>query len=849
MKHLPLRLALLLLPLLFSTNVFSQLKEGFSKLKKGDYDTALDIFKAAYQDPSEQIAAKWGQAKVLATPEFQEHNYNESYLLADSVSQLLRKLRKSEKEELAKKYDIEPAAITELKNGLAELSWNEVAQERTLRSVDSFLKVFKKPNKFTAKAKKLQNTLRRDAVKNWTSYKDMAYLYADSLHRAWLKDSLPSELTRIENALLPAFWASSRKVSEIGVFFDDLSQHPLSKHATAPSFRAAAESGKLKNLLAFELKYPRSPFSKYARAEIKRINGERPPSQSELTQLTSDERQLLDDILGGSVDCYSEFTGADTSAWHRYIESHAVSSTCGKRNLENMLSFYLNNRRWQEASNLLKQFGPLFPEEKARYDELTTLLDASETGDLPQSAGKNINTAKGSEYTPTITPDGKFLYFCGQSRSDNVGGEDIYYSEWVEGKWQPAKLVREISIKESNEAPLSFTADGNQMIYFKNGRPYVSTRTETTWSAGVPMALDLSDFYWVGKVQIAPNNRFAIFEAKNYDQPDIYIAFKNDDDTWQTPSKLDSTINTPAAERFPYLHPDMRHLYFSSAGLNGFGDLDVFVSTRLDDTWLKWSKPVNLGKMINTPDSDWGYSVSPDGVTAWFSRGDKDGQNQDIFSVKLPERARAERPRQVEAFVTDSESKPLGGAEIIAYHAETGEKIGSYRTGASSGKSFFSIENDKRVIFAAKKEGYFPKSIEVDFRKLPRDSIAKVYITLPKMKMEGDTVTLLSDVFFETNKWDINPKMRAELKILGDFLRSNSFKIELSGHTDKIGNPDENKKLSERRAEAVQQLLIDVGVPAERISAKGYGETQPICNDDSPGCHAKNRRVEIRWKK
>lgn len=851
MKHLLVRFGLSILALLFSISIQAQVKDGFSRLRKGDCEATSRIFETTYEEENEQWGARWGRIRVLGDPSCSRHNYLQAYLQADSLAASLKKLRNADlKKELADRYELDIPAINEFKKTVGDSSWQDIAPQRNLRSVDSFLNIVKKPKRNIAvAAAKQRESLRREAANGWARYADLQYLYADTAHYAWLRDSMRGQLHRIEMALLPAFYDSGRKVADIGVFFDELKQHPLSRHTAAPAFRTAAESGRLKNLLAFEIARPRTPFSADARHEITRIHREKTPAPRELEALTLEERTLLEDVLGGSIDCQSDFTGADTAAWHHYIAQKAGSNACGKRNFENMLAFYLKKRQWNSASALIKRFAPLFPAEKPRFDELVVLLDAPETGELPEPVGNSINTSKGSEYVPNLTGGGNYLYFCAAGRKDNVGMEDIFYSKKEGGKWQPAQPIRELSGQSSNEAPLSFTADGNQMIYFYNGKPYVSNRGENGWSAGKPLELDMNAYEWVGKVQIAPNNRFAIYEAKSTGSIDIFIALKNDDDTWQKPFRLDTTINTFADERWPFLHADMKHLYFSSGGRHGFGDLDVFVSTRLDDTWKNWSKPVNLGKMINTQDKDWGYSVAPDGRVAWFSRADQRGEKQDIFYVTLPEQVRAEAPRQVEVLVTDKQSNPLGGAVITAYYAESGDKTGLYNTGAKSARAFFTVENDRNIIFAASKDGYAPESKQVDFRKLPKDSVARVHIMLDKMKTEGGADTLSSDVYFASGQWEINPAMRAQLKIRGEFWRKNDFFVDLTGHTDHVGDAEDNRVLSERRAEAVRDLLVSIGLPKEKITARGYGEEQPVCKGRKDDCLAKNRRVEIRWHK
>ncbi len=88
------------------------------------------------------------------------------------------------------------------------------------------------------------------------------------------------------------------------------------------------------------------------------------------------------------------------------------------------------------------------------------------------------------------------------------------------------------------------------------------------------------------------------------DSPNIYVSLLDSTGTWSTPIELGPAVNTPYDERAPYLLPDMRTLYFSSEGHGAIGGMDVFVTTRLDDSWTNWSQPVNLGKGINTTGDD-----------------------------------------------------------------------------------------------------------------------------------------------------------------------------------------------------------------------------------------------------
>ncbi len=120
---------------------------------------------------------------------------------------------------------------------------------------------------------------------------------------------------------------------------------------------------------------------------------------------------------------------------------------------------------------------------------------------------------------------------------------------------------------------------------------------------------------------------------------DIYISFLNEDGiTWGKPQNLGLPINTIADESSPFFDGDGISLYFSSAGHDGFGEHDVYICERLDDSWLKWSKPQNLGIRVNTPGSDVNFKIADKSRMGYFSAYEKTvgcNDNSDIFSIQM----------------------------------------------------------------------------------------------------------------------------------------------------------------------------------------------------------------------
>ena len=125
----------------------------------------------------------------------------------------------------------------------------------------------------------------------------------------------------------------------------------------------------------------------------------------------------------------------------------------------------------------------------------------------------------------------------------------------------------------------------------------------------------------------------------NYKNYDLYVSFLNPDSTWTKPISVGETINTLFSEGSPFIAADNRTLYFSSKGHLGYGDADIFMSQRLDETWTNWSEPINLGSEINTPKWDSYFSVVASGEYAYTCSYDNLNK-EDIFRIKLPANAK-----------------------------------------------------------------------------------------------------------------------------------------------------------------------------------------------------------------
>ena len=274
-----------------------------------------------------------------------------------------------------------------------------------------------------------------------------------------------------------------------------------------------------------------------------------------------------------------------------------------------------------------------------------TTADSIRSQILPNT----INTAIGEEYGPTLTIDDNTLYFVGLNRGETNMSEDIFVSRRDKrtGEWSSAQIVPALSTPYRNEAPTSVSGDGKTMLLFVEGRMCFSQRGPYGWTEPRPLPSYLQLGNWQADAQISADGSVLLFAANYPVQGEeraslnIFVSERDAQGRWGKPYSVGAVINTPGMERSPFLHPDMKTLYFSSDKEGTIGDLDVWVTRRLSDTcWNCWSEPENLGPQINTTGRDCWYKISVDGKTAYYAQ--KNGRRHDIYSITLPEDKRPE---------------------------------------------------------------------------------------------------------------------------------------------------------------------------------------------------------------
>jgi len=398
-----------------------------------------------------------------------------------------------------------------------------------------------------------------------------------------------------------------------------------------------------------------------------------------------------------------------------------------------------------------------------------------------------------------ISPDGKFLFFAASAQSDNYGSMDLYVSELKNGSWQaPINLGPNVNGPHWESQP-NFSSDG-KTLYFVSNRP-----------GGI------------GK-------------------QDIWKTRRLPNGTWAKPENVGAPINTAEDDFSPFLHANQHTFYFASKGHPGLGGSDIFV-TELQPNG-QFSAPQNFGYPLNTLRDERLLVISADGKKGYYASNAAGGKGDfDLYGFDIPSNLQPEPVTWLNAKVLTEESVDQAFIDIV--HLASGDTVVQTSVSFPGGSCLIPLPTgtDYGLTIQAPKHLFHSEH----FKLKSTDGGQQQTVQLKKIK-EGNEV-VLKNIFFDTDRFDLSPLSNSELSRLKGFLiQSPSLRISIEGHTDSRGDKNHNLTLSKRRAEAVQQWLIRNGIQSNRIEAMGFGDTQPIGDNQTEAGRALNRRTTFRIK-
>jgi outer membrane protein OmpA-like peptidoglycan-associated protein/tetratricopeptide (TPR) repeat protein len=413
---------------------------------------------------------------------------------------------------------------------------------------------------------------------------------------------------------------------------------------------------------------------------------------------------------------------------------------------------------------------------------------------------KEINS-KYHDGSVSISQDGSTMYFTSDSFRENsfekdkasklkLGRNNIFSAKFVNGKWDEITSLP-FNSKDYSTGNPSISKDG-KTLYFSSNRPGS-----------------------IGGVDIW---KVAISESGSYG----------------TPENLGKNVNTEGNESFPFITSD-NVLYFSSDGKQGLGAMDVY---KIDLT--KNSEAKNLGKPVNSEKDDFAFTIN-ENKNIGFVASNRNG-NDDIFKL-IPV-----CNYEVNAIVTNANSGAIIAEANVSILDDKNNIISTIKSN-NKGEVSYTVDCEKTYTIQAIKDGFESNSFAVIASNKKGGSIKIDAVLMPISEIITEKEVKLKPIFFEYNNSNITQQGAFELDKLVQIMKNNEkLIIFVKSHTDNRGTDEFNLLLSDKRVKATIQYVISNGIDPNRISGKGFGETEPKvdCKENcTEEAHEQNRRSEF----
>jgi len=472
------------------------------------------------------------------------------------------------------------------------------------------------------------------------------------------------------------------------------------------------------------------------------------------------------------------------------------------------------------------------------------------------SLGPHINSPY-PDYAPYMHPSGKVLIFTSRREDvltaldpDQLRNEDLYYSQqdFVRGGFKPAEKFRDVINSSYNEGSACINSDGTVLILARCDAPdgygscdlYMARYENGRWQTPQNLGPLVNSAYWDSHPFLVGDSLlfFASNRPEGFGQSDIYVTRLRKDGTWDKPQNLGPPINTLGDEVTPYFYEPYQTLYFSSTGQPlGYGGYDIYKSR-----WMGsfWEEPRNLGPLVNTDGDEYYFTIDGRGSKIYYARASrKNPRNFDLYSFELPMEARPDAVTKLAGYLIDSLSgRPLVGI-VIAIDLTEGTEITPVFANQYGYFEFMLVQNRQYQLMV----------LDTNLIRIP-DTVALLNdetYSLLLTTAELQRPYVLENLEFPTNSAEITPEAYPRLDYIAGFLLKYPFvKLRVEGHTDAVGDPAYNRKLSRQRAENIRRYLLQAtGLPPDQIVAEGYGPDRPLLPNTTEENRARNRRVEF----
>jgi peptidoglycan-associated lipoprotein len=518
--------------------------------------------------------------------------------------------------------------------------------------------------------------------------------------------------------------------------------------------------------------------------------------------------------------------------------------------------------------------------------------DAKYAGYIVEAAGFNSAAA---DYSPAVIEGGKVV--ISSDRTTSTG--DANYT-WTGNKFSDLYIVENNTAKNFdkqintpfNEATAAFSGDNTDMFFTKSGgesetiqttKIYYSKKVGNAWTTPevLPFCKEKINYSTPSVSKDGKTLFFASNDPEGWGGYDLYEC-KKTNDGFVEPKVIGRSLNTQGNEAYPYSDGDT--LYFASDFHTGMGGYDIFKTYRLNDG--SWASPQNMKFPVNSGSDDFGYTIDNQSIKSegiiqqgYFTSNRIGGKGgDDIYKferrtplprpvVVVPDKPKETKPIEYKNFLdiivlekvfqySDNPNSKVMGRKPLAESKVSVLLNGKKRelTVNTEGVASLELDTDADYNLTATHEGYLNNSGKFTSRGLGRDvnnPIQRFEVEIVLDKIYKNKEITLDNIYYDYDKWDIRSDAQPTLNRLAETLLENpSVKIQLSSHTDCRGKDDYNAVLSQKRAESAVNFLISKGIPTDRLTAKGYGESSPASPCDCAKCtedqHQVNRRTTFK---
>lgn len=549
------------------------------------------------------------------------------------------------------------------------------------------------------------------------------------------------------------------------------------------------------------------------------------------------EKAEKTDILFKIAECYRKMSSPLKAAmWYKKAIDKEYKDPIVYYRYGQML---MMTEKYDDAKNQFIKYKSLAPKDPQADVGIESCNTAPDWNNNPSGyliENMKYFNSKDDDYSPCYARSDYSVVYFTSSRSESKGSEihgatgqgfaDIYMSQVDrKGKWStPVPLDESVNTEMEEGTPI-VSADYNTLYFTRckmsknknfGCQIYYAKRNGDAWSKAQPINLE-GDSIVVAHPAITADELTLYFVS---DMPggvggkDIWVVTRSSKgDEWGKPKNLGPPINTSDDEMFPYVHPDGT-LYFASNGHVGMGGLDIYMAKKNEDgSW----KIENMRPPINSPADDFGICFQKEDEKGYFSSNRSGRGDDNIYAFVLP-------PLRFNVIGTVKDEKSDQPLSNVAVKSVGSDGMQVETKTANDGTFRFMLKPSTDYVFIASKEGYLNGKERETTKGMSKskDFHTNIYLSSIEKPIE------LPNIFYDFGKADLRPESMVTLDKFVETLNDNpNVTIELMSHTDARGAADLNMELSQRRAQSVVDYLIQKGIAPDRLSAKGYGKTQP----------------------